>query len=62
MSQRATFQFLVLSEFIIVGRFPLECDGLECFTTQDHYLPGDSSVIRVRTLQRTSSEICQVRK
>lgn len=57
MNQRATFQFLILSEFFIVGRFPQECDGLERLAMEDHYLSGNSSVSRLEP--ELSKETCQ---
>lgn len=57
MNQRATFQFLILSEFVTVGRFPQECDGLERLAMEDHYLSGNSSVSRLEP--ELSKETCQ---
>lgn len=57
MHQRATFQFLILSEVIIVGRFPQECDALGRLAMEDHYLPGNSSVNPLEP--ELSKETCQ---
>ena len=57
MHQGATFQFLILSEVIIVGRFPQECDGLGRLAMEDHYLSGNSSVNPLEP--ELSKETCQ---
>lgn len=61
MNQRATFQFLILSESITVGRFPQECIGLLSCNIRSFFFVREffCYMIRVWTLQRASYEACQ---